>query len=98
MAFVGRYEHDLRNGEGTLRWPNGDVFTGTWKNGGRFGKGTFFDNATKTTVEQVWHEEEDVEYSIDIPPRIPREASVPQVDGGVDAAATSNEGKEEADD
>ncbi len=28
MSYVGHYVRDLRNGEGTLRWPNGDTFVG----------------------------------------------------------------------
>lgn len=71
LSYVGRYVRDLRNGEGTLRWPNGDTFVGTWKNGGRFGPGLFTDFASKTTVQQVWQEEEKIQYSKYIPARHP---------------------------
>merc|ERR1711916_399962 len=74
MSYVGQYVRDLRNGEGTLRWPNGDEFKGSWKNGGRFGKGVFIDSASKQQTEQVWHEEEKIQYSKGIPPKHPNES------------------------
>ncbi len=35
------HEGDCVNGEGTVTWPNGDTYSGSWKNGKHHGIGTF---------------------------------------------------------
>lgn len=73
MSYVGHYVRDLRNGKGTLRWPDGASFEGTWRNGGRWGRGTFTPApGDGQPVEQVWHEEEKIQYSKGIPAKFPK--------------------------
>ena len=31
--YVGEYEDDMRNGQGTMTYANGDEYVGEWKNG-----------------------------------------------------------------
>lgn len=71
LSFVGTYLHDVREGEGTLTWPNGDYFQGTWSLGRRWGKGIYYDKATKVSYEQNWREDTSVRYSIEGARRFP---------------------------
>jgi hypothetical protein len=71
--YVGRYVRDLRNGEGTLRWPNGDTFVGVWKNGGRSGL-CFFESCGCVVLcfaKEVVHNKQDPASSRTTPPKCP---------------------------
>lgn len=47
---TGRWENDERNGKGTYRYVNGDVYEGEWKDNKRLGKGIYQCSATKLKV------------------------------------------------
>ena len=50
VISTGRWENDERNGKGTYRYVNGDVYEGEWKDNKRHGKGIYQCSATKLKV------------------------------------------------
>ena len=41
LKYVGEWENNQANGQGTYTWVSGDKFVGEFKNGEKNGKGTF---------------------------------------------------------
>ena len=44
-TYVGNWKDDLRHGQGTYKWTNGDVYKGNWVDDKRHGQGTY-----------IWHD------------------------------------------
>lgn len=51
--MVGTWVNGVRDGQGVLKYLNGDIFTGNFANGVKNGPGTFKKRQTATTINGV---------------------------------------------
>jgi len=52
--YHGSYVAGKFHGQGTMFYPNGDIFTGMWVEGKKSGQGTYIFKATATKVSGEW--------------------------------------------
>lgn len=64
IIYEGKIEK-LTNGEGTISYPNGDIYKGEWKNFRKNGKGIIF-TENGTIIESEWEEDKIVKNKIQI--------------------------------
>jgi len=69
--YKGEYFQDRRGGPGVYTWPDGDKYIGMWKDGSRFGEGQLV-LTDGTTIDQVWNELPQANYSMTIPSKYPK--------------------------
>ena len=57
--YSGNFEHDNINGYGEMKYANGDIYTGEWKDGLRCGIGKFSSN--ESVIFARWENDKDIE-------------------------------------
>ena len=53
-ADIGYFQHSRRHGEGRFTYPNGDVYSGSWKWGKKHGKGAYIYKDSGMKIEGDW--------------------------------------------